>query len=53
MIGSLLMLGAFALIISGFTILPIAGFFLAVPFAVLAIYFTRLHLNDKCEIDLL
>lgn len=39
------------LIISGFTVLPVIGFILAVPFALISVYFFRVHLNDQCEIE--
>ena len=51
MIGSLLLIGALALVVIGFTILPVVGFILAIPVAGLGIYFLRVHLNEKCEID--
>lgn len=51
MIGSLLLIGALALVIIGVTLLPLVGFLLAVPVAALGIYFIRVHLNEKCEID--
>ena len=50
-IGSLLLIGALALVIIGFILLPVVGFLLAVPVAALGIYFIRVHLNDKCEIE--
>ncbi|SMC90378.1 hypothetical protein SAMN02746065_11481 [Desulfocicer vacuolatum DSM 3385] len=51
MIGSLLLIGALALVIIGFTLLPVVGFLLAIPVAALGVYFIRVHLNDKCEIE--
>lgn len=51
MIGSLLLIGALALVVIGFTILPVVGVILAVPVAGLGIYFIRVHLNEQCEID--
>ena len=51
MIGSLLMIGALALVVIGLTLLPVVGFVLAVPVAGLGFYFIRVHLNEKCEID--
>ncbi len=42
---------AIGLIISGFTVLPFFGFFLAVPVLLLAIYFFSAHLNRSCQIE--
>ncbi|MFO7749761.1 MAG: hypothetical protein R6V54_06670 [Desulfobacteraceae bacterium] len=50
-LGSILLVGALALIIAGLTVLPVIGFILAVPAAALGIYFIRLHLNKECQID--
>lgn len=38
------------LVISGFTVLPVIGFIVAVPFALVSYYFFRAHLNDQCEL---
>jgi hypothetical protein len=51
MIGSLLLVGAVVLVLIGFTLLPLAGFILAIPVAALGIYFIKVHLNEKCEIE--
>jgi len=51
MLISLMLLAAVALIIIGFTLLPVIGFFSAIPLIALAIYVYRLKLNDQCEID--
>ncbi|MFH1155493.1 MAG: hypothetical protein V1793_16930 [Pseudomonadota bacterium] len=48
---SVLFLGALGLVVSGFTVLPLFGFVLALPVAILAAVVLRLHLNDRCEID--
>lgn len=50
-IGSLLIAGSLGLFISGFTILPVIGLILAVPVAVLGVYFIRMHLTKECEVD--
>lgn len=50
-IAFMLMLGAVACIVAGFTVLPVIGFLVAIPFAVVSILFYRLHLNDQCQID--
>ncbi len=52
MFASLLMLAGVVLIIIGITLVPIIGFVLAVPVIGLAIYVFKLHLNEKCEIDM-
>lgn len=51
LVGSLLLIGALVLVAIGFTILPVVGIILAIPVAGLGIYFIRVHLNEKCEID--
>ncbi|MDY0375898.1 MAG: hypothetical protein RBQ72_09230 [Desulfobacterium sp.] len=51
LVGALLIVGALALVAIGFTILPVVGIILAIPVAGLGIYFIRVHLNEKCEID--
>lgn len=51
LIGFLALGAALALVVIGFTILPIFGFFLAVPLVALAVIIFRFHLNDQCEID--
>lgn len=50
-VGALLLVGALAFVIAGFTILPIIGFVLAVPLALLSIYFFKIHVNDQCELE--
>lgn len=50
-IGFLVLGAALALVVIGFTILPIFGFFMAVPLVALAVIIFRFHLNDQCEID--
>jgi len=51
-LGSLILAAAIALIIIGFTLLPVFGFILALPVIALSFYIYSLHLNDQCEIDL-
>jgi len=51
LIGGLLLALGLALFVSGFTVLPVFGLVLSVPFIFLAVYFFRVHLNDQCEID--
>jgi hypothetical protein len=51
MMSSILFIGAFALAVSGLTVLPVIGIVLAVPVALLGGYVLRLHLNERCEID--
>lgn len=50
-LGLILLGAALGLGVIGVTLLPIIGLVLAVPVAVLALYFFRVHLNDQCEID--
>lgn len=50
-LGLVLLAGAMGFIAIGFTILPFIGFFVAIPFVVLAVYFFKARLNDQCEID--
>ena len=51
MLALLIFMGAIGLMISGFTLLPVVGFVLAVPVIALSIYVYRLHLNEQCEIE--
>ncbi|MFO7753986.1 MAG: hypothetical protein R6V41_12785 [Desulfobacteraceae bacterium] len=51
MVGVILLVGALGLIVTGFTLLPVIGLVLAVPVIVLGVYFIKIHLNEKCEID--
>ena len=51
MVGVILLIGALGLIVTGFTLLPVIGFILAVPVIALGVYFIKIHLNEKCEID--
>ncbi len=50
-LGFLLLIAAAGLVVFGFTLLPIIGFALAVPVAVLAVIVIRARLNKQCEID--
>lgn len=45
------MVGAIGFVILGFTALPVIGFIVAIPFAIAATYFFKVHLNDQCEIE--
>ncbi|SLM31367.1 conserved exported hypothetical protein [Desulfamplus magnetovallimortis] len=51
MLSLLIFLGAVGLIITGFTLLPIVGFILAIPVTALSYYVYKLHLNEQCEIE--
>ena len=50
-IGVIFLLFGMGAIISGFTLLPMFGFLLAVPLFYLAWYFIHVHLNGQCEIS--
>jgi hypothetical protein len=50
-IAILLLLGGVALVVAGFTVLPVIGLILAIPFLAFSFYFFRSHLNDQCEIE--
>ena len=50
-IGSIFILFGIGAVISGFTVLPIFGFLIAVPLFYLAWYFIHVHLNRQCEIE--
>jgi len=50
-LGLVLLVGAIGFIGLGFTLFPFIGFFVAIPFVVLAVYFFKVHLNSQCEID--
>ena len=47
----LMALGAIGCVIGGFTVMPILGYFIAVPFALASFYFFKAHLNKQCEIE--
>jgi hypothetical protein len=51
-IGLFFLLTAFAFMVSGVTVLPFFGFFLAVPALLASIYFFSVHLNKGCEIEM-
>ncbi len=51
-IAGLFLIGAVGFTITGFTVLPIIGFGMALPFAAIAFYLIKAHLNRQCEIDL-
>jgi len=44
-------IGGIALVVAGFTVLPIFGLILAIPFLAISFYFFRSHLNEQCEIE--
>lgn len=50
-IGLFFLLFGFSAVISGFSVLPLVGFILAVPLFYFAWYFFRAHLNRQCEIE--
>ncbi len=50
-IGLIFILFGMGAVISGFTVLPLFGFLLAVPLFYLAWYFIRVNLNRQCEIE--
>nr|WP_320192076.1 hypothetical protein [uncultured Desulfobacter sp.] len=45
------LIGALGFIAIGFTLLPLIGFIVAIPFIVLAFYFFNAKLDDRCEIN--
>ncbi len=49
-IGTILLVVAAILFISGLTILPLFGLFLAIPILFISLYFFRVHLNRECQI---
>lgn len=49
--GSLFLVIALGLIITGFTVFPIFGFLFAVPVLFISFYFFRTRLNSRCEIE--
>lgn len=50
-IATFLLIGAIGFIAIGFTLLPLIGFIVAIPFIVLAFYFWNARLDDRCEIN--
>lgn len=51
-IAGLYIIGTVGFIVTGFTVLPIIGFGMAIPFAAVSLYLIKAHLNQQCEIDL-
>jgi hypothetical protein len=50
-IGIVLLTFSLIMAISGFTVLPVFGIIVAVPFFLVAIYFLRAHLNRECQLE--
>jgi len=50
-LASVSLIGAIGFIAIGFTLLPLIGFIVAIPFVVLAFYFWNARLDDRCEIN--
>ena len=50
MLVAVFLTGAIGFIAIGFTLLPLIGFIVAIPFIVLAVYFFNAKLYDRCEI---
>jgi len=50
-IGLVFLVFSLGFMISGFTILPVFGFIVAVPFFLISVYFFRAHLNRECQIE--
>ncbi len=51
LLAAVLLLGGIGFGVIGFTVLPVIGLLVAVPMLVLAGYFYRVHLNEKCRIE--
>ena len=50
LLATILLLGGIGFGVIGFTVLPVIGLLAAVPMLVLAGYFYRVHLNERCDI---
>jgi len=50
-IGMILLVFSLAFMISGFTVLPVFGFVIAIPVFLISLYFFRAHLNRDCQIE--
>lgn len=50
-IAVILLIFSLGLVVLGLTILPVIGFILAVPVLLFSIFFFRVHLNQRCEIE--
>jgi len=50
-IGLFFLFIAAGFMLSGITVLPFFGFFLALPALLASIYFFAIHLNKSCEIE--
>lgn len=51
LLSALMFCGGVGFAIIGFTVLPVVGFLFAIPMLVLAGYFYRVHLNERCRIE--
>jgi hypothetical protein len=50
LLATILLLGGIGFSVIGITVLPVIGLLAAIPMLVLAGYFYRVHLNDRCNI---
>jgi len=50
-IGFFFLILSAALVLSGFTVLPVFGIFVALPFLLVSLYFFRAHLNKDCQLE--
>jgi len=50
-IGMILLVFSLSFLISGFTVFPVFGVIVAVPFFLISVYFFRAHLNRECQIE--
>lgn len=50
-LAGLFIIFAAGFIITGFTVLPIIGFVVAIPFIGISVYLIKVHLNQQCAIE--
>jgi hypothetical protein len=51
LLATILLLGGIGFGVIGITVLPFIGLVVAIPMLVLAGYFYRVHLNERCRIE--
>ena len=51
LLATILLIGGIGFGVIGITVLPFIGLLIAIPMLVLAGYFYRVHLNERCSIE--
>jgi hypothetical protein len=50
-LGLFFLIVSLGFVLSGITVLPIFGLFIALPLFLISLYFFRAHLNKECQIE--